>query len=274
MKTDRQDKMEVDQQNSKTQAANLQKAEISVNPGATAATLQPIMAMKTSAMPSHKSSFEEIKKRLQSFNSIATPCHATSQYVMHLLTGTQEKSLYTREGMRRKPGLNYTLKLPALNPDEEYVGTFKGFTEKEDGSYKNPVAKELFTNASAGKHLVFYIVTEDPKNYADHSYVIEKQNSGQCRMYQSFYKGFSIAQWLGNEPWLKEENGDWWYGDAYEKFIQQFNDYGSGKLVDQSKIIAFIQGLPSISLQRRTPFPTDFDTVNFYIYMMPYKPAI
>jgi hypothetical protein len=198
---------------------------------------------------------------------LRTECANAADYIVTLFTGKEKvwddyiSILYER-----------TFKQRVTKSQTEYLGTFQDFIKKKKDRphYDNEVANRLLTATGKPEHLLFYVVL-----YAGtHILVIEKMSDGKkvwWRVYQSWYKYFTLAEWLGIDKWHHKE---------FKSLLLSFYKYGEGKRLDKEQIIEFIDSTiktmqKEIDLETVVPIPFEIaQTVSFYIRVFDVDPIM
>lgn len=126
-------------------------------------------------------------------------------------------------------------------PKDGFHGSFDDFTAKKEDRYLNGKMQKWFTRTSQHPtHELITMTVYYKKTF--HSFVIEKCFTGKevwFRIYQSWCKAFTLAEWLGIDPWNEQ--------DLYKKFHNKhFKDYGKGKKLTQTEIQQFIAEIPTL----------------------------
>jgi hypothetical protein len=161
---------------------------------------------------------------------------------------------------------------PPNNRHNHYGGSYGRFCAKNSwGKFAAPVAQKLF--ASSSEHLVFYVQIGriDEGYQPNHSFVVEKlrtRDERKYRIYQSFYKGFTLAQWIGVDKWPQKK---WAYKNTClsDFFDKSHARYGNGRKVTEDELHAFIVANLYIREYCKTK-PSDYYPSAFEYIMPPY----
>lgn len=119
-----------------------------------------------------------------------TNCSESARYICQLFTGS-------------RPDIVTQQKIFA---DNEYRGTFTDFAKKNGSHYQNRMAHILFTPSPIPLHVLFYVQCNG-EGRGGHFYVIEIQSDGTttfARIYQSWFGHYTLAEWLGIDPWNEQ----------------------------------------------------------------------
>lgn len=187
-------------------------------------------------------------------------CARASEYVMELLTGTPKETILKRvdelETGWPRAHMAHMEGNKATNTTTEFWGTFGDFIKQNPSKdYVSPVAQQLFMG-TGDKHLAFHICI----GYSAHVFGIER-NKTKWRIYQAFYKLFTLCEWLDLNPWRS--------GIVPEFHTKLFETHGGGKeLTKNSEIAEFIQGqvddiAPHITVHGSSVY--DSHSLPFYI---------
>lgn len=210
--------------------------------------------------PHQISDWDDQHKTTDKAHETYSHCARASEYVMELLTGTRKETILERvdelENGWPKAHMAHSEGNKATNTETEFWGAFGDFM-KQDASknYENPVAQQLFMG-TGDKHLAFHICI----GYSAHVFGIER-NKTKWRIYQAFYKLFTLCEWLDLNPWRS--------GIVPEFHTKLFETHGGGKeLTKNSEIAEFIQGqvddiAPHITVKGSHVY--DSETLPFYI---------
>lgn len=160
--------------------------------------------------------------------------HSLSEKEMIEVTDCYRSAAFILQAM----GANFT---PTSVIDAmQYSGSYGNFVHNNGGNYTHEVAQKLFDQSD--EHLLFYVETGRIEGgvQTHHGFVIEKLHNGQdkrWRIYQSFFHGFTLAQWLGIDKWPKQ----WVYKQLMTHvFDAQYKKYGNGKIINEEELHGFI----------------------------------
>ncbi len=181
-----------------------------------------------------------------------TNCATTSQLILHNLMHCKEADF------------RHYAKHSTVSTDKEFRGNISDFILRQQ-----PL-KTTMLNTSDYKSLLFLVVVgNENENYynkelldamplshdtslaqynernknkvPNHVYIIEKiatPSTEKWRIYQSHHNQFSIAQWLGIDKWRRKK---WHQNAAYQSGkTAKFDAFGSGKRINQAKLLDFI----------------------------------
>jgi len=162
-------------------------------------------------------SAEELDRELER----CTECSAAANYMIQLLCGITNESVSQRRLdvlARRAPCT-----------DEEFFGSYEKLMKvNSDGTYIHAVIEKLLTPSRRFQHQLFCVTISG----GGHLLVIEKQ-AEECntwwRIYQSWYSYFTLAEWIGVDPW-KSDNTD---------FTTRHARFGNGKKLSHQEILYF-----------------------------------
>jgi len=190
-----------------------------------------------------------------------TLCHNSSAAIIYALAlGSEDSDNYFdfddifkgKDPKERAEALN--AKQKTLDATE-FVGTFESLMKKTQ-----PIAQKLLNPLADNEYKVFYVTFKKyfeskPQDIEfDHSFAVEKFKD-KWRMYQSNVNAFTLAQWLGIDPWNKEIILSGTNKEGADNFTQQFESVGKGKILNQKEFEQFMNNIIAINRPRMAHMP-------------------
>lgn len=158
---------------------------------------------------------------------IASCCAVSAQYIQDLFTAQED--LFKK--FSNHVVKYHKIKFPDVLSDTEFRGKFRELLKKADGNgYVNKMAKDLFSFSKNPEHVLFYIVMGD----GSHVFIVEKFNDGKesfLRIYQSWHDIYSLAEWLGIDPWKC----------GRKPYAQLFYEFGDGKKLTPEQLLSCME---------------------------------
>lgn len=143
--------------------------------------------------------FRRIKDQIKKSPCPRDNCYCSARYLIAMVAKEKEEDLRTRDSnlieVDANGSENFKISEKLLNT--EFYGLFTDFLKKNDS---NGISQNLLTESVENEHILFYIAPNPWK----HAYVIQKVSNGnntKWRVYQSFFRQFSLAEWLEIEQW-------------------------------------------------------------------------